>query len=432
MFTNPAFPALLKICLTFAAMLFCIHRRWQLWLVILCGGVLLAMLFGLSAPEIGRVAIGTLPQPSFLSLFGVVFCIMLLSEIQDRTGQGRRLVAGLAPYMRSPRLRLAFFPALVGLLPMPGGAIFSCPMIRDVAAGLDVTERRKVLINYWFRHIWESAWPLYPGYILTCILADIPPSMLWRYTFPIVFISVAVGCVFFLRAPVRPRPGAADAATEKRPIFSVLLEGLPIIIAIGTAPLYDGLFSLLGVTLPAGTSFVLAFLSASASAMLQNGLAPRALPELMAKRHVVRMLALVLAIFLFKELVIAARVVDALASVITGKSAILALFLFLPVVMGVLTGLMLGFVGSAFPLLLALMAQEGIYGERLCWILVAMIAGHVGQMISPLHGCYLVTLEFFKETLATTWRAAGSAALAQFVLSAAYVAGLYFLVHPLL
>lgn len=433
MFANPAVPALMKICLAFALMLFAIRRKCELWIAVLLGGVLLALLFGLSPLVVGTTMAGAFADPSFLTLFSIVACIMVLSELQGATGQGRRLVDALTPYMKSPRLRLMFFPALIGLLPMPGGAVFSCPMVRDVAASLDLPDERKALINYWFRHIWESAWPLYPGYILTCAIADIPPSVLWRHTFPAVLISLAVGWVILLRRPIR-RLSEEEAAElpPKGPFSAVLLEGLPIFVAILGAPIYEALFSLVDFKPPNGVAFICSFITAIAAVMTRNNVSPAAALKLLMQKRVFRMLSLIVAIFMFKELVMAAKVVDALAGVMTGKSALLFLFVFLPAVMGMLTGLMLGFVGAAFPLLLALLAQTGAYDERLSWILVALFAGHCGQMISPLHGCYLLTVEYFRVPLSATWRTAFFAATSQLTLSLAYVAVLYTFIHPTL
>ncbi len=431
MFDNPAFPALCKIFLTFAVMLFFINRRWPLWCAILLGGILLGLLFGLAPARIASVGLNSLAQPSAFALFGVVFCIMLLSAVQGKTGQGRRLVAGLTPYMKSPRLRLAFFPALVGLLSVPGGAIFSCPMVRDVAEGYAISKRRQVFINYWFRHIWESAWPLYPGYIMTCVLADIPPSLLWRYTFPIVILSCFVGWLFFLRLPVERLPETAAPVAEKRPLPRVLLDALPLVVGIGLAPVFSAAFTALGIEAPGGSPFVASFFCAAATAMLQDRVPVSSLPSLMLKPHVGKMLGLVLMVFVFKDIVTDAGVVDALAG-LAGKGALLVLVLALPMLTGMLTGIMLGFVGAAFPLLLALIDQSGLYGERLCWVILALTAGHFGQMISPMHSCYLVTLEFFKERLTGTWTPVFLAASTHLALCCAYVAALYFCLRPLL
>ncbi|GHV53393.1 hypothetical protein FACS1894206_03980 [Deltaproteobacteria bacterium] len=432
MVMSPAMWAIGKIILAFAFMLFAISRKWSLWLAILSGGLFLALLFNLSFLDIGAIAVGTLVQPDFLSLFSVVICILLLSAVQGSSGQGQRLVAGLRPYIKSARLRLIFFPALIGLLPMPGGAIFSCPMVQDVADELDMTERHKVLINYWFRHIWESVWPLYPGYILACSLANIPLLLLWRYTFPFIFISVAVGWFLLLRIPIKTRSGKNGDFETKKPLASVLAEALPIITAIAAAPLYGKCFALFGIIPPNGAPFVCSFLTATCIALKQNSLPFSIVPRLLLQRQTVNMLALVLMIFFFKELVIAANVVDALATILSGKSAMLVLFFFLPFLMGILTGLMLGFVGAAFPLLIGLLEQAGMYDERLCWIMLGLFAGNFGQMLSPLHSCYLVTLEFFKVPMAETWRSVSRAAVCQIVLSAGYAIILYYTLHPLL
>lgn len=430
MFNTDALIVLAKIALTFAVMLFAIRRRMALWIAILSGGITLSLLFGLSPLEIGTVFATAFTQAGFVTLFAVVFFIMCLSEVQAATGQGRRLVAGLAPYTRSTRLRLAFFPALVGLLPMPGGAVFSCPMIKDVSASLDMSERHKALVNYWFRHIWESAWPLYPGYILACSLAEISPSVLWRYTFPFIFISIFAGWFFLLKIPIKLQDGANDAMDEKRPLSAVAMEGLPIIIAIGGALIIDFCAPALGISLPGGGSFIISFIAATITAMLQNNMPPAALFKLVFRPHVGKMLALIAVIFIFKEQVIATKVVNVLATALSGKAATLLLFLFLPVFLGVLTGIMLGFVGAAFPLLMALLAQTGAYDERLIYVMVGLAAGHFGQMISPMHACYLVTLEFFKVPLSHTWHAIFKTSVLYIVLTLLYLAFLYYVIHP--
>ena len=432
MFTDPSVLALLKICLTFGVMMFAIRRHWGLWLALLAGAVTLGLAFGLSPLAIGKTMAATLVLPSFLTLFLVVACILILSEIQGFTGQGHRLVDGLTPYIKSPRVRLIFFPALVGLLPMPGGAVFSCPMVRDVAETLDVTEEQKATLNYWFRHIWEAAWPLYPGYILGCAVAGIPPAMLLRYTFPFVLISLAVGWVLLLRYPVKQLSGRQEAALPKLPFWKVLLEALPIVVAVVAAPIYDALLALGGITLPNGGSFVLSFVSAILVAMAQNHVPPMTVIRAAAKGTVRKMMLVVVMIFLFKEMVITAGVVDALAPLMAGKSMLFFLFLFLPALMGMLTGMMLGFVGAAFPLLIALLAQAGAYDERICWVMVALAAGHFGQMISPLHVCWLLTAEFFHTPLSAMWRSVAFASVAELVLAVGYTGALFLLVHPVL
>ena len=431
MFENPAVPALLKIALTFVVMLFLINRQSHIWFAILLGAFILGMLFGLPIEQIALVGLKSFVQPSAICLFGVVFFIMMLSVVQQKSGQGRRLVAHLTPYMKSPRLRLAFFPALIGLLGVPGGAIFSCPMVRDVAHGYDIPNRKLVSLNYWFRHIWETSWPLYPGYLMACALADIPVSLLWRYTCPAIFFNCLVGWLFFLRTPIDRLPEITIQETEKLPLHIVLLDTLPLVVGIGLAPVVSFLFKKFGINAPGGSVFVVTFFLAAMTSIYQDKIPLSALPSMMLKPHVGKMLGLILMIFLFKDIVIEANVVEALAA-LSGKGALLILAVVLPAIMGALTGLMLGFVGSVFPLLLALITQAGLYDERLCWVILCLMAGNFGQMITPMHSCYLLTLEFFKEHLSATWPSIFFASIVHFTLCCAYIAAMYFLVKPIL
>ena len=431
MFDNPAFMAVLKIALTFTFMLFAISRRWHLWLAIFLGGVFLGLLFGLSPLAIGRATVASLSQPTAFTLFGVVFFIMLLSAIQGEAGQGRRLALGLTPYMKSPRLRLAFFPALMGLLGVPGGAIFSCPMVRDLAEGYDITNRKLVLVNYWFRHIWELAWPLYPDFLLICILTEVSPAHLIKYTFPFVIMNCVVGWLFFLRTPIERLPHLAEEEPEKRPLLSVLMDGLPIVVGIGFAPVISMILEAFSIHAPSGGAFVISFFLASIVALIQNKMPLSSVPGLMMQPQVAKMLALVLMVFVFKDIVIEAQVVDALTAA-TGKGALLLLALTLPAALGILTGILIGFVGPGLPLLLALLSQAGLYEERLCWVILSVLTATFGAMITPMHSCFLVTLEFFKEQLVASWLPIFYASLTQLALACVYLAGLYFFVKPLL
>lgn len=412
--TLPTLLAFGKITTGFCLILFGVSRHWGLWPSILGGAAVIGLLFGLSPSALVLHMAYSVMDEKFLLLGAVVFLILVLAELQESTGQGRRLVEGLTPHLRSPRLRLAFFPALIGLLPMPGGAIFSCPMVRDTARAIPIPETRKAVINYWFRHIWELTWPLYPGYILACSLADLPISLLWRYTWPALIINTAVGFVFFLRqippGPVKNAPRNAGKALR-----AVVPDVLPIAAAIGLAPLYGYLMDAGGLQAPAEVAFCGSLLTAIIILMAQTRTRPRVLPALIFRPHILHMLLIIYAIYCFKDILIAARVIDSLTVLAKGGAALLALFVILPFISAILTGLMAGFVGASFPLLIGLLHQAGLYEERLSWIIIALVAGNFGQMLSPLHTCMVVTIEFFRVPFLHLWRMILFPAIAQFV-----------------
>ena len=68
-------------------------------------------------------------------------------------------------------------PALVGILPMPGGAIFSAPLVEASRTSPHTQGEILAFINYWFRHIWEYFLPLYPAILLVSSLSGL--SLPW-------------------------------------------------------------------------------------------------------------------------------------------------------------------------------------------------------------------------------------------------------------
>jgi integral membrane protein (TIGR00529 family) len=191
-----------KVLGAFALMLLGIRVKLGLGLSILAGGVAMGFLFDLGPMPLLRVGAVALTKEKFLFLAAIVGLILILSDALERSGQSRRLMDALSGYLTSPRLRLVFFPALIGLLPMPGGAVFSAPMVKAVSEKMSLRNEDRTVINYWFRHVWELAWPLYPGIILTVALADVPIVSFISRTWPGVIAMFALGWFFYLRPGV--------------------------------------------------------------------------------------------------------------------------------------------------------------------------------------------------------------------------------------
>ncbi|MDR3358888.1 MAG: DUF401 family protein [Desulfovibrio sp.] len=417
--TTIALCKLLAVCATLMALL---RFHLPLWLTI-CGGCLEVAVFSGIAPASwpGLVA-GVLTNTDFLLLCLMIFLIMFLSGIQDATGQSRKLVTGIERHLRHPRVRLVLFPALVGLLPMPGGALFSCPMIRAAAKDMKISECRKALVNYWFRHIWEAAWPLYPGYALICGLLQIPLSLYWRYTFPLVFCALGIGWFFFLRdmdasGTARPeadasssRPEDATCAEKSNPtgerLGDVLLNASPLAVTLGGAALFTLLFDAFFPKMPGQAVFSFSLALGIGTAFWQ-GRGTRSIPlhKLAFNRGMARMMLLLLALFVFKDTFRVAGIMDAFSHIETSALVIVSAFVILPMLSGILTGIMVGFVGMCFPILIAILhAAPALQAHMTSLIVLATVAGNCGQLLSPVHVCLVVTGEYFNTNLAEMWQ----------------------------
>jgi hypothetical protein len=109
---------------------------------------------------------------------------------------------------------------------MPGGAIFSAPMVDELGNEHNLDPETKSVLNYWFRHVWEIYWPLYPGLLLAASMSSIS---IWPLS-PVVsvtLISLTAGYIFLLRKmPVNMASILAMPAPRR--LKSFLQELVPI------------------------------------------------------------------------------------------------------------------------------------------------------------------------------------------------------------
>ena len=206
-----AVPYLVRILLSLFAILAFQKVTKRLDLAMLAGILLLGVSLRHSAGAIFRIAAARIVSRDTLFLALVVAGVIWLSGLMSRAGIMKDLVVSLKSRL-SRRAILAVLPAVVGLLPMPGGALFSCPLLDDADADGVVPPELKTRINHWFRHLWEFWLPLYPGVLLAIDVSGLPVWKLSLLQFPVSMAAVAAGAFFLLRRAPRGAPEkAADA-----------------------------------------------------------------------------------------------------------------------------------------------------------------------------------------------------------------------------
>jgi uncharacterized protein len=397
----------LKVIAAFGLMLVGIRNKLGLALSILAGGLFMGLIFGLSTTELLKASGLALVQEKFLFLVTIVGSILILSDALERSGQSVRLMEALSGYLVRPRLRLIFFPALIGLLPMPGGAIFSAPMVKAVSADMNLGNEDRAVINYWFRHVWEMAWPLYPGIILTVALADIPVTTLIARSWPGVVAMFSIGWFFFLRAGVLNMAELREETAFPKGKGSrgkVIREGLPLLIAIVGAIGLESLLARFAPHISFEWGVISALIGAIACIMVQNKLGIVFLSSVLKKRSLWTMLMVIAAIFIFKDVMQAAGIVQAMAASAGGGVALFAAAVFLPFLVGMVAGINVAFVGATFPLLIGLLHSLGMEHQIVPYLILGSFSGFTGVMISPIHICFVLTCNYFETDLARAWR----------------------------
>lgn len=417
------FLPLLKIVFVFICMLAGIRMRLGVGPSILIGAVVLGFETSMGAGRFLSVSVSALTELKTVFLALIVALIMVLSGLLEKTGQAARIMDSLTGYLRSPRLRLVFFPALIGLLPMPGGAIFSAPMIQEASGGLDVSAKEKAILNYWFRHVWELTWPLYPGMILAAALCSMSIFQFIGYTFPGSLACMALGCFFFLRPSVLPMKNNGTDTENNRPrqgVKKVILESLPLITAIGGALFFECIISLLAPELPFESGIVLALVAACITVLAANPGSAAIVRNTLLEKRFLNMVFMILCVFVFKDVLGGSGLVDELSRIAGGEAALIAAAVLIPFLVGFISGITLAFVGASMPLVVGLVHASGLSDQLPAWAVLCMFSGFSGIMASPLHICFLLTCEYFKVDLYESWKKVALPSMVLMLLGVAY------------
>ncbi len=388
--------AIFSIILVFAVMLAGIRLKLGLGLSILAGSFLLALLFGLSPLAwIEAIPAALLTEEAFI-LCAIVTVILAFSALYSASGQSKRFMQAIRGQVRSRSLLLVFFPALIGLLPMPGGAIFSAPMVEKAASELSIHPKDQTLINYWFRHIWELAWPLYPGLILASSLAAIPVTGLIALMWPGPLVCIGIGWLFILRPALKNAPRLPGVAADTRQARD-WLGGVPLFTAIAGSIGGEWLCAVLWPGRPMEYGVIAALILAS---IVSLAMAQSKWTEVLRearKDNTMSLLAVIGAIFVFKEILHQGHVVDALAQSLGGGSAVFVMAATLPFLVGFVSGITIAFVGATFPLLFGLAQSTGQAHLIPAILSLGFYSGLAGIMASPMHICYLMTCKYFHQ-----------------------------------
>jgi integral membrane protein (TIGR00529 family) len=386
-------PALIKVICCFGLILALNRLRVHLSLCLFVGAVVVAFWMGQSPGDIANSLVASLTSLETIQLVAIICLILVVSQLMKVSGQLDRIVEKFVAIAQDAATVSVVMPALIGLLPMPGGALFSAPMVETAVAGCSLSQDRKTAVNYWFRHIWEFWWPLYPGVVLAVSLLQVE---MWRFILiqaPLTIIAVAAGTVFLLR-PLREKGSKGNSRNLQLQLLgSFLWEAMPImvvIVCIVFLALLRNLLVLSGlsINLPSALPLILGLLACLAWVMRVNRLGFRDFLAALFHRNTVPMLLLIFGIMAFKgALVDSQAVLKIREEMVQYQIPFLMVVVAMPLISGFITGITIGFVGASFPLLVPL-----------------YVSGYVGMMLSPVHICLLVTKDYFKASMAASYR----------------------------
>ncbi|HML79844.1 DUF401 family protein [Geobacter sulfurreducens] len=371
---------LLRILAVLVVVVILLRRKMHLGLVMLIGAAILALLYLTPPLDFLAGAWVALVSPSSLEMTSTLIFTMIMENILRSTGTLKRMVESLSEVFPDARFVMASMPAMIGMLPSPGGAVFSAPMVSEAASRLSIPADQKAFVNYWYRHIWEYVSPLYPGIILVAGLAHIPYQKIVLANLPYA-LSVVLWGGLFAFSGVGPTPAGSSTSVGRGKALRVFLVTISPIM---TALVLVVVFRVNPVPAMGGVTVLM---------YLAHRYSPAAIVRSLGESISLKAMTLVFGIMIFQETLRLTGALDGISRFFaeSGLPAVLIITV-IPFLAGIMTGLTVAFVGITFPILMPLMGGDA---PSLGLLSLAFGSGFAGVMISPVHLCLVLTREYF-------------------------------------
>jgi len=421
-----AVPVLVRVLISLALILGLSRCFRELCWSLALGALALALLSGHGPGTAVAIVVGRLASWDSLMLALIVWQVIWLSRQMAEAGLLRELVEAIRPRV-SQRTAMAVLPAVIGLLPMPGGALFSAPLVDECDPERQLCSLLKARVNYWFRHVWEFWWPLYPGVLLAAALSGLE---LWQFILlqlPVTVLAVAVGQVALLRQlPAATTAGSAAAGAPLPAVcpwpWRTLLPIVLTIVVYAVVRLFWPRLAEMNQYLPMALGI------AAATVLIQcwRPFTMAAWARIILSRQALWMVLAVLAVRVYGAFIEArlpggTLLVEQMRGELQAAGIpMVAVMIALPFLCGMTTGLSIGFVGASFPVVMNLVAPGAGFGTVAAAAVLAYGSGFYGMILSPVHICLVVTNQHFRTDLLHSLRRLAAPALVTIALIGAY------------
>jgi len=365
--------------------------KYELGIILTLGALGFALLAGV---DFLLVLINVLADPSILALIVIMVLIPILGGIMEESG----LMMEMIQKMRiSKKSSLMMIPALFGLLPVPGGALMSAPIVQQIDS--EEEANTKVSINVWYRHMLIMVYPLSSALIIASKLININLYILVLGLVPSLIIMWLIGYVLLVR---KVTPFTEQRERDLKRAFRNLL---PILIA----PVLD----FIGRTFfnfPVPEVFLLIGLILSIWLALKFGkMKISSIKTISKKMKIWRFPLIIFSMFLFLEVFVLSGAPEEIASIDLSVFHLILIGFFL----GVGTGRIQLPISILIPIYLA---QFTVSTMPLLDFVFIYTSVFIGYLITPLHPCVAYSTEYFETKFLKVVKILGKPALISFIL----------------
>jgi len=362
-----------------------IYKRINLGVTLNASALLLALLV-LDLSKIGNVIYETTIDPLTISLVVATFGIMLLSLLYKETKVIDILSESLSRIVKNSKLIVSMLPAVMGLLPVGGGALMSAPLVEAETEKLGLKEDKKTYVNLWFRHTIFPVYPVSQVLILAAMLTGLTLTSIILRQIPVVIAMVVVGYLVGLRKTPKTKEKEnikANRGSELKrfgitfsPILATIIAVIIFSIDISIA-VFIGIAVLLLIGKPNLKTLVKPF-----------------------KNWTIWGITLAAyGAFLLRNVAEAIGISQIFGSFMTsGNIDALILLTVIPAFLGAMTGSPSGGIAISVSILTGIVSFTPKSASLL------YISSYLGYVVAPTHLCLVLTAEYFKCSLGKLYK----------------------------
>ncbi|MBN1755923.1 DUF401 family protein [bacterium] len=340
-------------------------------------------IFNLPFSGILDLVLTTLTDWSVILLAIAVGLIPLIGGLMESSG----LIDDLVENLRmGKKLFLATTPALIGMLPMPGGALLSAPVVKKGSEGVPADQ--KVAINVWFRHVLIMIYPL-ADLLPSSKMANLNLYKVILYLLPAFFLMVLLGFIFLLKG-IKGRIEYQSEFNLKSLIRPILVLFLAPLIHVTLMNVFNGIIPEIPLLIGVSCSLLLvvSYAKPGLKGFLNN----------FKKMKPWKFFLIIIGMFLFLNMFNGSGSPQVIADIAFSKS-------FLIVIIGAFFGFITGRVQVPVSILLPIYYSG--YGRETMNTLtfsIMFVSIFMGYVISPVHPCVSVSIEYFRSDLKAYFR----------------------------
>jgi hypothetical protein len=396
---------LIGVIISFILVIFLIRIKFNFGLSLIVGSFIV-VLFSIPDVELikipqafGNALIYDFDKQAFdfqtIELSILLTLIYILAKTMQETGAITKMIKSLRSIFYKGGT-LGVIPAVYGLMPVPGGALFSAPLIDKEGEKYKLKQNQKNFLNVWFRHIWFPIYPVSSAMmlIISTDFANIDIYEIIVANFPAFITFIIIGLIFLKFYIKKIQIPKKSPKKDYSGLIYLFPPVLPVIIYI----LFFSIFAAIGIENLKDfqrTIFIIGVVVSIFSLYFLVKINWKKYFRILKKSLSLNLAFAIIGIMIFREIIEVSKSNEIIASIIGDLPFHpILIVIIVPLIMGLITGYNFGAIALSYFLVEPLFEFTGI--NIIGFASLIFISSLVGYLISPIHLCNVVSSDYLK------------------------------------